>query len=551
MVKPYNMKNCNFANFFKKNKRMKKVLIGIKLLFFSALCLNAQRLEDGIAQFENENYSAALNTFMKLNATNPKNSIYAYYMGEVHYAMENYAGAKDSYVAGLAANSKCDECKIGLGKLALDAKNSAEAKKNFESALRGNSKNHNIIALVGAAHLYNRNPQVKQALDYFTQARDLDPKVAKYWIYKGDAHYAGNELGPAMTAYETAVEKNKNEPETYMKMAKIWNNSGKYDLAIEKLENVIKLNPNYALAYKELYESYIKSRKFDKVIPILEKYVSLTGSDVGAKVRLVKFLCFQAKDYERAITEGNKILLTNPEEYTVNRWMAWSYFEVGKFAESYAANQKLMMDVNQDPQRKLYSSDYEYMARAAFKLNKLDTAEWAYLKVIELEPARELEITGFMAKSFYDAKNYQKAEFWYLRKSNLKALNNSELFFLGMSQYNTDAYSRADSTFTKLLEITPNYALGWMYRARCNDYLDPDHVNFLAKPYFEKYIELATPDAKQPSTIKNLVSANDYLGTYYVQQNNLELAKVYFSKILELDPANERANESLRILNKK
>ena len=56
-----------------------------------------------------------------------------------------------------------------------------------------------------------------------------------------------------MTAYETAVEKNKNEPETYVKMAKIWSSSKKYDLATEKLESAIAIAPDYALAYKDLY----------------------------------------------------------------------------------------------------------------------------------------------------------------------------------------------------------------------------------------------------------------------------------------------------------
>ncbi len=530
---------------------MKKLFLSFNLLFFSLLIINAQTLEEGIKQFENENYNAALNTFIKLNAANPKNAIHAYYVGEVHYALENYKGAQDAYNAGLAANPKSDECKIGLAKLALDNKNMTEAKKYFDSALRGQSKNHSLISKVGAAYLYNKNPQAKVALDYFTQARDLDPKIAKYWIQKGDAHLALNEAGPAMTAYETAVEKNKDEPETYMKMARIWNSSGKYDLAIEKLENVIKLNPNYALAYKDLYESYIKSRKLDKVLPVLEKYVTLTGTDVGAKVRLVKFLCFQAKDYTRTIDEGNKILITNPNEYTIYRWLSWSYFETGKFAESYASNQSLIMETTKDTNRKLYISDYEYLAKAAFKVNKLDTAEWAYKKVIELDPSRELEITGLIAKAYYDAKSYSKAEEWYLKKNVIKELNSTDRYYLGLSQFYQEAWSRADSSFAKVLELTPNYAQGWIQRAKCNTNLDPDNVNFLAAPYYEKYIELASPDTKPVGVVKNLILSHGYMAFYNVQKDNLEQAKFHYSKILELDPANEDANNNLKILNKK
>ncbi len=545
------VKTVNFASFKIKQIYMLNKILIFSILTFNTLNLFGQTFEEGIRQFENENYSSALSTFSKLNATNPKNSIYAYYMGEVLYAMENYQGAKVAYNAGLTANSKCDECKIGLGKLELDKNNNAEAKKLFDSALRGNSKNHQIIAMVGDAYLYSKSPNPKLALEYLTNARDLDPKIAKYWIHKGDAHLAADDLGAAMTAYETAVEKNKNEPETYIKMARIWNSSAKYDLAIEKLEKAIQIDSNYALAYKELYESYIKSGNFKKVIPILERYVALAGSDVGAKVRLVKFLCFQAKDYDRAIEEGNKIIADHPEEYTIYRWLAWSYAETNKNNESFEANKKLFTEVAKDTNRKVYGSDYEYFGKVAAKLKKIDTAEWAYLKVIELESSREAEIYGLLAKANYDSKNYSSAEKWYLKKNSIKELSNTEMHYLGLSQFYAEAYSRADSSFAKVVAVTPNYANGWLMRAKCNVQLDPDNVNFLAKPYFEKYIELAEVDKTKESIKKNLILSYNYLGYYYVQNNDNETAKTFFTKSIELDPKDETAVNAVKVLNKK
>ncbi len=544
------MKNCNFAPFVKRTK-MKHIIIYFNVILCSILFVQAQTLQEGIKQFENENYSAALNTFSKLNTADPKNSIYAYYIGEVHYALENYEAAKSAYNTGLSVNSKCDECKIGLGKLEVDKKNLNEAKKLFDNALKGNSKNHSIIAMVGDAYLYNKNPQPTLALEYLTKARDLDPKVAKYWIHKGDANLLADDLGAAMTSYEVAVEKNKNEPETYIKMARIWNSSGKYELAIEKLESAIKIDPNYALAYKELYESYIKSRNFSKVIPVLEKYVALAGNDVGAKVRLVKFLCFQAKDYERAIEEGNKIIKSNPDEYTIYRWLAWSYAETGKSQESFDANKMLFKEVGKIADRKLYTSDYEYYGKAASKLKKMDTAEWAYNKVIELDSSRTYEIFGVLAKSYYDNKDYVNAEKYYLKKDAIKKLNNSDLYYLAQAQFQTEAYSRADSNFAKVLEITPNFSTAWIMRAKCNANLDPDNIHFLAKPYFEKYIELSEVDKNKDNVKKNLILSYKYLGVYYVNQNDNNNAKVYFAKVTELDPADQEALDALRILNKK
>ncbi|MBK9108899.1 MAG: tetratricopeptide repeat protein [Saprospiraceae bacterium] len=298
---------------------MKSICSGILVSLIAVLGLNAQTVQEGLRHLENENFKSAMEVFDKLITTQPKVYIHHYYKAEVFTAMGNIQDAKSSYLKGLEISSKCDECLVGLGKLELNKNKHQEAIKNLESALKGNSKNASIQALVGKAYLYIDKPQAETALTYLEKARDLDPKQAKYWIYLGDAYQLKGDLGQAMTSFETAVEKDKNDPETYVKMARIWADGKNLDLAIERLETATKLNPGYAIAYKELYEMYIRARKFDKVIPILDKYVELSGTDVDAKVRLVKFLCFQAKDYTRAITEANKVLekILNNTHFTV------------------------------------------------------------------------------------------------------------------------------------------------------------------------------------------------------------------------------------------
>lgn len=66
------MKTFNFASFKINQMNKNRILILSILLFFNALISNSQSLQDGIKQLENENYSAALNTFTKLNVSDPK-----------------------------------------------------------------------------------------------------------------------------------------------------------------------------------------------------------------------------------------------------------------------------------------------------------------------------------------------------------------------------------------------------------------------------------------------------------------------------------------------
>lgn len=546
------MKNLIFADIFNKiNVFMKHGICIILILMSLIQGVSAQTLQEGQRHLENENYNAALQVFQKLADSDPKGFIYHYYIGEVYYAMEKPAEARKAYDKGLSISSKCDPCHIGLGRLDLDENNMQDARKHFESALKGNSKNAQINSMVGAAYLYAKKPMPESAIEFLSKARDLDPKQAKYWMYLGDSYQAKGDNGNAMTSYETAVEKDKTDPETYVKMARIWSNGNQPDLAIEQLEKAIKIKPDYAIAYKDLYEAYIRSKKLDKVVPILEKYVSLIGTDVDAKVRFVKFLCFQAKDYGRAIEEGSKLAISNPEQYTIHRWLAWSYFEKGEFKKSLDESFMLFADVKKDTlSRKTFPSDYEYAARAAAKLNMMDTAEMFFVKLMEFQPERSAEISVMIAKASYDAKKYDKAEFWYLEKAKHTSLTVGELVYLGLSQKALNKLPDADSTFSKILSISPKYEFGWLTRAQINELMDTAQEKklYLAKPYYEKFIELASTSTDPSKFRDRMIYAYLYLAVYSVQNDNNEMAKSYCNLVLNLEPENETAKDYLKIL---
>lgn len=544
------MKNLIFADISIKIKVFMKQNVYWVLLLMGFIQFGcSQTIQEGMRHLENENYNAALETFNKMALNEPKNSIYPYQIGEVYYAMDNPVEARKAYNKGLSINSNCDECHVGLGRLDLDENKVGEANKHFQTALKGNLKNAGIQVMVGMGYLYNKNPMPEAALEFFTRARDLDPKQSKYWIYLGDTYLAKGDNGNAMTSYETAVEKDKNDPETYVKMGRIWAKGQQMDLAIEKLEKAIQLKPDYALAYKDLYQLYIRAGKLNKVVPILEKYVSLSGTDVDAKVRLVKFLSFQAKDYSKAVEEGTKLLVSNPEQYTLYRWLAWSNFETGNYQTSLDQSFQLFEEIKKDTSaRKSYPSDYEYAAKAAAKLNMMDTAEMFFARLMNLQPEKTGEYSVMMAKAFYDAKKYDKAEYWYLEKEKSSPLSVTELVYLGLTQKNLGKFQLADTSYAKILELSPKYEFGWYTRAQIKNDLDPDKKLFLAKPFYEKFIELATASPDATKWKSKLVDAYLYMVYYTAQNNDFDLAKSYSNLVLNLDPENENAKEYLKIL---
>jgi len=528
---------------------MKKLFFAFILALFATVAMAQPSLKEGIKMLDNENYKGALDQFNAIAKADPKNGTIYFYIGEVSYLQDDAMEAEKAYKKGLNINSQCAECKVGLGKILLDQGKDAEAQDYFESAMRLDKKNPDIFAMVGEAYLETKHPDANKAARYLGNARDMNPKVASYWAHLGDAYEMLGDNGQAMTNYETAVAKDPSNTSAYISIAHIWTGAKLYDTAIVYLQKAIQLSPNDAAPYKDLIELYIRTNQYDKVTPLLTKYTQLTGDDIDAKVRLVKFLTFQAKDYDRAIKEGESLLKTNPEQYTLHRWLAWSYGEKGMAKESYDHSKMLFDEIAKNKDRKAYASDYEYMARASMKLGDIDEAAHIYRKYIEIDtsPERAHEIYGILAKAYYDVKNYEQSAAYLLRKGNVKPLSVTDNYYLAVSYYLSDKDLKADSCFAIYLEAVPTFAQGWLYRAKIaisQDTTDP--VQYLAKPYYTQYILYAKEDMDKNK--KGLNDAYMYMGVYHAQTDSLDLAMDDFKKVLEIDSTNEDALHFIEIL---
>jgi tetratricopeptide (TPR) repeat protein len=506
---------------------------------------NAQSITDGLKYLENENYKDAITTFKNLASKEPLNPIIQYYIGEVHYAAEDYPAAEAAYNEGIKINPKCAECNLGLSKLKLDQGKPLDAQNIFDQVLKTNKKSAAIPALIGKILLTCKKPDALKAIDYLVKSRDMDPKIASTWSLLGDAYFLQDKRGEAMTHFEQAVSKDPNNPRAFLSMARIWTQAGRTDDAINKLKEALKIKPDFAPAYKDLIELYIRQGKYNETLPLLEQYIPLAGSDIAAKVRLVKFLCFTAKDYDRTIAEGEQLLQTNPDEYTLHRWLAWAYGEKSKYQESYDHSARLFESVRMDSKRKTFASDTSYFAEAMIKLGKLDEAEAIYTKISEGNPAKAIKFYDDFAKLYLDKKNYTKVIEYLHKRDALKPLNIIEWYRMGIAQLNTNQLAEADSSFVRVLTLDPKYATGWLMRIRIAEKSDTSASarNWNAKPLHDKYIDCAALDPAKNKV--NLINSYNYLGYYFAGKEDIDSAKLNFSKTLELDPTDKRAMDAM------
>jgi len=519
---------------------MKNLVNFILFLFVSfTWVVNAQTLEDGLTQITNENYGEARKIFKSVLAADPKAPEPYFYIGETHFLYNNLDSAMHYYNLGLenvpGRNSAL--LLVGKGKINYANHKKTEARDFFEKAERANRKAQDwrVPYEVGRVYLEDEDRDLEMAVLKLEEAKNLARENPAPFIKLGDAYMEKYEGGKAANQYEYVLNRlNVQLPEIYQKKAILFKRSRTYDLAIENLEKAISTDPNYAPAYRDLIEIYQEQKVYHKVTPLLETYTNLVADDIEAKVRFVGFMFRQARDYDRTIIEADKVLAVEPDNFRMYRWKGYAQVEMEKYEEGLVTMKKFFELVGNE---KTYFTDYDYYARAAAAAGSYAEAEEKYLKALEFDISKA-DILDKIAKMYYDARMYPEAAAAYQNKIETVDPISTDYFYLGFSLFRMQEYAQADSSFAIVTDVLPDWLPAYVFRAQCNEYLDPNIEEYLAKPFHERVVELASGDPKKYGG--DLIRAHKYLGYVAFKNDDLEVAKEHFTSLYEiakLDPS--------------
>lgn len=504
----------------------------VVLLAMIGICgtVQAQNLEAGLQQMTNENYREARKIFKDLIAKSPKDPEPYYYLGDTYFQYDNLDSARFYFAKGAEIAPRDGINFVGLGKIEWANNKKKEARDNFDKAERlGKGKDWRILYEIGKAYLDSEEKQLDLAIEKLEAAKDLARTNPNVFSLLGDAYLEKNEGGKAANQYSYVIERlNVESPEIYRKRAILFRRSRTYSEAEANLEKAITLDPNYAPAYRDLIEVYQLQQKYAKVTPLLKKYTELVGDDQEARSRYVGFLFRQAKDYDNTVVEADKVLAKDPANYNMYRWKGYAQVEKGQNEEALATLDKFFLQVGDN---KTYFTDYDYYARAAAAQGKFDEANEKYQKALELGMAKD-DVYDKVAKMYFDAKQYKKAAEAYRDKISKVEPVSTDYFYLGYSLFVTQDYKAADSAFAKVTEVLPEWLPGYVYRAKCSEFLDPDLQLLLAKPFHEKVVELGAVDTKKNGA--DLINAYKYLGYVAFKNDLFEEARNNFEKLAEI-----------------
>lgn len=522
---------------------------GIMLLFFiaAATLAVAQELpavKQARQQMEIEQTNKAVATMSEAVKANPADATLLYYLGMAQIANGEKEKAEISFQKGLEVDQKEFINLAGKGYLRMTENNVAEAKTLLDQAL-AKTKSKNVAVLKAVAQAYLQNDKfTNDAVALLQKAKSMEKSDYETYILLGDAYTKLVKGGDAVSAFENAASIDPKSGTPQYKIGVVYLRSKNLTSAEEHFKKAIAADPNYALAYKELGELYYAQKKAPEAVKAYEKYLSLTERPEPAQLRYAFFL-FMAKDYKKANTIFEGLTKRADVSPTVYKYYAYSLTEAGDVAKAEEVFGQYFAKAQQS---EIQASDYIYLARLLEKQEKDSLAIVNYKKSLELEMNPEIAQT--IADSYYKDKKYPEAieAFKQLRTAKSNKLSSQDLFALGRSYYFNKQFAEADTTFGELAVQQPNITIPYAWRARSVANLDPDLKQGLAKPYFEKVIEIAEANPDKSKTKPDLIDAYSYMGYYYDTKGDFAAAKKTFEKLKELDPANEKAKAYLDAL---
>jgi tetratricopeptide (TPR) repeat protein len=467
--------------------------------------------------------------------------------------IEDYEKAILFLNKALKIDPKSTDPYILLGKIYLNKGNGSDAIKNFENAL--DISKTNPEALTYKAKVYALIDNNNDAISLLNEAIAGDPGYAPAYNELAELYAKLKDYAKATEYYEKYINISGSTPAKLKRYASMLYINKDYEKAIKILEGLNNSEQDFASALRILAYSYLrlddaeKSKSyFQKLFELksadylpsdYENYADLlskTGNDSLAVEYLLKIvatdstrndilgkisvLSFKNKNWSGVITALEKKQTLTAQEY----------FDLAKAC--IFKDDKAISEVMQSLSSKLDLNEEQ--------LGKLRIALLYYQKDLTDAKGDNQKIAAALNKVEQSVASFIEPN----QKS--KWLSDQTNWIQEVRSAIGQEYAKADSALVMLSTKAPNLAIAYFWRARVNSNFDPESEAGLAKPFYEKFIELAKgePDKFR----KELIESYSYLGYYYYLQKDNVKSKSYWQQVLALDPENNQAIDVLKQL---
>jgi len=475
---------------------------------------------------------------------NPKDAGLYYYLGYAQMKNNQLDAAAKSFDAGIAKNPKGAINYAGKGHLALLQNRTADAKMNLDKALQL-SKSKKVPVLKAVAEAYLTQPQrAGEAVALLLKAKSIKDD-AEVEILLGDAYLAQNQAGSAVSAYENAAAMDTKNGEPLYKIGMIYTRVNP-PMAQQSFEKAVAVDPEYTYAYDELADIYYQQKEADKAVAAAEKFRQLSSDPEKIKMRLA-FIYVMQGEYAKGNQLFNELVTKENVKPVVYRYYIKSLQATKDSTDSMMSAQVSERFLATAKPEDITPKDYIELGKLYIAMGNDSVGEIQLTKAVALD-SKSPEATQAQAEIYYKNKKYREAAEAYKRLVAVKEKPSPNEYLNMARAYSlTEQYPQADTVYTQLVEQYPTNIQVAVEAARVKANIDSTQEEGLAKPLYEKILELANAAPDKNKIF--IIEAYKYLGSYYaISEGNLAKGKEYFQKVLALNPNDPQAKQVLEAI---
>lgn len=505
-----------------------KVKSFISLLLGLMLCGTiAAQDNPGVVLLKLGELDLAKQHFMKQLRQQPADAYY--YLGEVAWEEGNIAEAKSNFAKAIESNPESPFSQVGSLKaqmqgLSADSKEMKDLKKELESVYKKNKKN--VPLVLEAAKAFYDNGLIEEGDKAVEEARKSDKSNALIYILKGDRLQKAGKLGDAAMQYDQAIAFDSNSVLALIKGGKVYENINP-TIAIDQFKKAMEIDPSNKLINRYLAKVYSASGRYAQAIEIYGPYF-LDNNFNLEDIRYFSTALYFNKNY----TEAKEILQLgldrDPENFVFNRLMMYTDNEL-KNNENGIKVGDHFFGLRTDSG--YIDKDYVTYGHLLTTAGRNDDALNAYKKAIEINPDN-VDLYKELASAMAADKMYEEAASFlesYIEIAGEK-VENTDYYQLGRHYQfagqrikdtipeaiakRMDLLKKADGAFEEVTKRLPDSYLGYYSRASVNVLMDPDIKEGLAKPHYEKTLEIIQANDEMEQRQAAVSAIYQYMAIY-------------------------------------
>ena len=285
-------------------------------------------------------------------------------------------------------------------------------------------------------------------------------------ISRGEEYLQKRKFQEALMEFRAAAEIDKDSAQAHWGLARVFENLGQYNEAINELQKVNNLSPENLEAKTKLGNYFLAAipPQTDETQKILDDILSRNANYIDAFVLKANLLTAQKKG-EKEITEVFHQAIALDEKRT-ETYISLSRYQMNLEKPS-EAEKTIQKGISVNPNRAVGYLEY---ARFLDFTNRTADAESQFKKAIEVE-ANNIEAREMLAAFYVSQKQFDKAETTY--QELVKIQENSPESRLQLAEFYSQIKREDDAinTLTQIINEKPEYVraryrLGEIYLER-------------------------------------------------------------------------------------